>query len=668
MSFKFLIFYLLLPSVHCLAHCIDSIPPTVDSVVISNSNQVFVYFSEPVNNVTAEDATNYILIASGAQPTYATMANNRKVLLAFTDSFTQRQIYSLSVSGIADIYNNAMPAAQTIPFYQYYSLPFDIVINELMADPSPPVALPEVEWIELYNNSPFSINLSGWRLAKNSGRSGPLPNYLLQPDSFLLVCSSGSVTELLPWGPVKSVTSFPTLSNLSDCIYLVSPQGHIIHTVNYTDSWYQDELKKLGGWSLEMKDPKNPCGGIKNWMAGNDSRGSTPAAANSIKTSNPDITSPEIMWLYVPDSLHILLQASEPLDSNSAVQLNRYFVSNQIGVPIHAVAEPPLFQQIRLELASPLVRGNNYRLTIQPLQDCLLNQGAAPQEMDLAIPQLPNPGDVVVNEILFNPPSIGADYVEVYNRSKKVIDLQKLFIANRNTMGQLDNIVKFSGENRMLFPDQYLLLSDDTAFVKKSYRPLNEKSLLQHGALPSFNDDEGYVVILRADGQLLDELHYDDNWHFEFITNTEGVALERLDVNAPTQTNHNWHSAAESVNYGTPGYRNSQTINNTIAEGTIAVFPKMVTPNNDGQDDFLSIQYQFPEPGNVANIKLFDLSGRFIRWIANNFQCGTTGRLIWDGLGQEKNQLIPGAYLIYTETLNSKGKVRKFKNVVLVGR
>ncbi len=63
---------------------------------------------------------------------------------------------------------------------------------------------------------------------------------------------------------------------------------------------------------------------------------------------------------------------------------------------------------------------------------------------------------------------------------------------------------------------------------------------------------------LNAQGNIIDELVYNEKWHFKLIDNDEGVALERIDYNAPTQQQDNWHSAASSVGYGTPTYKNSQ--------------------------------------------------------------------------------------------------------------
>ncbi|HNJ96205.1 MAG TPA: lamin tail domain-containing protein, partial [Ferruginibacter sp.] len=123
---------------------------------------------------------------------------------------------------------------------------YDIVITEIMADPTPQVGLPNNEWIELKNISAMAINLSGWRIGDASGQSGPMPSFVLQPDSVVIVCTGSAVAAMSVYGPTISVTSFPSLDNTGDMIFLRSPQNRIIHSVSYTDAWYQNELKKEG--------------------------------------------------------------------------------------------------------------------------------------------------------------------------------------------------------------------------------------------------------------------------------------------------------------------------------------------------------------------------------------------------------------------------------------
>src|SRR5438132_851291 len=82
---------------------------------------------------------------------------------------------------------------------------------------------------------------------------------------FVIVCTSSAVTAMSAFGTTLSVASFPSLDNDGDQISLTSLQGRIIHTVTYDISWYRNELKKDGGWTLEMVDTKNPCSGFSNW-------------------------------------------------------------------------------------------------------------------------------------------------------------------------------------------------------------------------------------------------------------------------------------------------------------------------------------------------------------------------------------------------------------------
>jgi len=275
--------------------------------------------------------------------------------------------------------------------------------------------------------------------------------------------------------------------------------------------------------------------------------------------------------------------------------------------------------------------------------------------------------DIVINEILFNPPPDGSDYVEIYNRGNKVIDLKQTYIANRNTLGVISSITQISADSYLFFPQDFMVLTEDVAFVKSRYITLNPDAFITT-RLPSFNDDKGSVIILNAQGNITDEVRYSDKWHFELLDNPEGVALERIDYNGPSQSAENWQSAATSVGYGTPTYKNSQSRVNGEMKGEIKLSPEIVSPDNDGQDDFCTIEYSFPEPGYVANITIFDVSGRRVRYLQRNALCGTKGNFKWDGLGERNQPLATGVYVVFTEVFNLKGKTKQFKMPVVLTR
>ncbi|TSA42609.1 MAG: hypothetical protein D4R55_02285 [Chitinophagaceae bacterium] len=544
----------------------------------------------------------------------------------------------------------------------------ELVIDELMADPSPTVGLPNTEWVELRNCSSVSINLLGWKLGDASGISGSLPAYTLKPDSVVIVCTASAVAALSAFGTCISVTSFPTLDNAGDIIYLRSPQNKIIHAVSYTDQWYRNELKKDGGWSLEMIDTKNPCQGAANWIASTDSKGGTPGKRNSADGINADHTAPRLLRAFATDSVTINLQFDEPLDSLKAVQLSNYNLSDGIGILPNILAVPPVFDQVVLRLNNTLQHQKIYQLTVHGISDCVGNTISNNISIQTGWASMADSLDVVINEILFNPRAGGVDYVELYNRSTKIIDLKKLSLANRNSTAQISNIFPLSSFGNLLLPGMYVVVTADASLVKRDYICLNPESFTEPSSMPSFNDDQGDVVLLNEQGKIVDELAYDAKWHFKLIDNPEGVSLERINVDAPTQQSDNWHSAASSVGYGTPTYKNSQFHLDDATSGELKLSPEIISPDNDGIDDVASLEYQLPTPGWVANITIFDAAGRIVRYLQRNALCGIKGNFRWDGLG-EKNQALPvGIYIFLTELFNLEGKKKQFKQVIVLAR
>jgi hypothetical protein len=187
-------------------------------------------------------------------------------------------------------------------------------------------------------------------------------------------------------------------------------------------------------------------------------------------------------------------------------------------------------------------------------------------------------------------------------------------------------------------------------------------------SLPSFPDDKGTVLVLNGQGKILDELNYDEHWHFPLIDNKEGVSLERIDPGKPTSLAENWTSAAATAGYATPTQVNSQFKNDGNSSGIITIDPLIFSPDNDGYDDLCFIHYEMTEPNYVANILVFDRNGVQVRRLYANLTLSQKGFLRWDGLGEDKKLLPVGIYIIYTEIFNLSGKIKKFRNVVTLAK
>ncbi len=472
---------------------------------------------------------------------------------------------------------------------------FDVVITEIMADPAPVVSLPNAEYIEIKNVSATAFNLNGWKLSDATGMATISTAFVLQPDSSLILCTNSNVTAFSVYGRTIGVTSFPSLDNDGDVLTLRSPQNRVIHTVAYTTEWYGNEAKKDGGWSLEIIDPKNPCGGKNNWKASVNNLGGTPGKTNSVNGTNTDAAPPKLKRAYSTDSVTIVLVFNEPLDSTFAATTTNYSLA---GFTItSAVTIAPQFETVQLKISSPLSPSTVYTIIVSSITDCKGNVIGAFNKTKIGLPQIPAFQNVVINEILFNPKTPGSDYVEFYNGSRKVIDASKLYIANRNSAGAVSSVKKLSEEPFYIFPEEYIVVTEDAAVIKMQYLVKNEDALLLLPSLPSFPDDEGTVVLVDVNGTIIDEVMYKDDWHFGLISTADGVSLERIDPAGKSNDKSNWHSAASTAGFGTPTYKNSQYKLTESINASLDVLPKIFSPNNDGMDDIATISYKVEEGG-----------------------------------------------------------------------
>lgn len=544
---------------------------------------------------------------------------------------------------------------------------YDVVIDEIMADPTPQIGLPNNEWLELKNTTAAPINLQNWRIGDATGQSGPLPNFTLQPDSFVIVCTGSAVAAMSAFGTTISVTSFPSLDNDGDQLFLRAANGRTIHAVNYTTGWYQNEVKKDGGWTLEMIDTKSPCAGSSNWKASVSTTGGTPGKKNSIDAINNDATAPQLKRAYTLDNVTIILVYDEPVDSLSGATLANYSIDGGLTL-LNATAIAPLFNQVQLKTTTPLATNTVYTITANNVKDCKSNNIGAANKARVGLPVDASTGEWVINEILFNPRSNAFDFVEFYNNSNKIFDASKLYIANRNSTGVISSIKALSTTPFYIFPGDHIVETEDADNLAGQYLVKNPDNVLVVSSPPSFSDDEGTVVVLNFQGSVIDEVKYKDDWHFKLIDDAEGVSLERIDPAGQSQNETNWHSAASTAGYGTPTYKNSQYKLLNAINATIEATPKVFSPDNDGRDDITTIQYEVTEPGYITNITVFDGAGRPVRNLVRNGTLGLKGYWNWEGLDDKGNKLPMGTYIIFTEIFNLQGKKSTFKTTVVLAR
>ncbi len=634
----------------------DSQAPTVLGVTVSSGNELTVLFSEPVDTLTSFVLTNYNLEPSFGNPFYAysNPTNTAQVIIQFPASFSENVNYTLNVQNISDWCGNTL-SSQNSNFIIYNPADYDVVICEIMADPDPVVLLPEVEYVELYNRTEYDLNLSDWTIAAGT-TIRTLPYCIIPAGGYLVLCHIDKVGLFTGINNIVGVTSFPALTNSGATLTLKSKTGAVVHTITYSDKWYKDNFKFNGGYSLEMIDLNNPCDGIENWSATKDISGGTPGRINSVDGINPDETLPYLVAAQTVSLDTLTVYFSETLKAEFANNVLNFSVE-EFGNPVWISAAEPNFSVITMAFDGEFETGVVYYLNItDSIEDCFGNQIAQNSSIRFAIADSATEGDMVINELLFNPLSGGSDFVEIYNNSDKVFDLKKLWLVNKDDAGEIDDSYVITNISRLLLPGEYCAISTDILFLKDNYYVPYPQNLYECASMPSLPDDVGNIYLTDRFINTIDAFYYNDDQQYKLLASDDGVSLERINFNRESDDLANWHSASQTVGFATPGYENSQYSSEIVSETTITLSPDVFSPDNDGVDDRLTINYQLDVPGYTATMAIYNADGKFITYILNNEMLGMQGNLFWDGFDNGNNICPIGIYIVYVEMFNLNGK------------
>lgn len=645
---------------------VDVTSPTISTVTVIDSLHITVCFSEALDASQISILTNYS-INNGIGTPLTDTANSTLTCASLTlnTPLVSSTTYTLTLTNMSDCSGNVLTPS-TIVFSAQNVNAFDVVINEIMADPDPVVGQSNFEYIELYNKTAFPVNLNNWSIAIGTTVK-IFPNITVLADSFLVITSIAALPSFASTIPTVGFSSV-ALTNSGQTLTLKNPQGSVISTVSYSDLWYQNANKKNGGWSLEQIDPNNPCAGITNWRASNNASGGTPGTTNSINAINPDNAPPQVLRVAVIAADTIQIYFNESLDSTTMLNPAIYSIDNGIGVPIQLTLISPDFKSVRLVLSSNITLGIIYTVTINnAITDCAGNTIGLNNSARFALPEPALPNDIVINEILFDPKTDGVDFVEIYNRSNKVIDLKTITLSQYDTVNNvLTSISTISAESYLIFPQEYLVLSENGTAVKSQYYTSNPTGFLDMNNLPTMSISGG-TVCLATNADIIDLLKYYDNMQFPLLNITKGVSLERIDFNRPTQDHTNWHSAAQDVGFATPAYKNSQYNVAGETDNAIEITPEIFSPDEDGNNDVVNINYHFDAPGFIGNITIYDSKGRLVKHLVRNELLGVKGTYSWDGINDEREKCRIGIYIVFFEAFDLSGKVKQYKKTCVLG-
>jgi hypothetical protein len=542
-----------------------------------------------------------------------------------------------------------------------------VLVNEIMYAPFSG----QPEWVELYNAGPGEVDLYGWALGDVT--SGPRlfgATRLRVPEGGFVLVAADSALRFqygsLPAPLLTVVTGWPALNNDQDEVRVYDPAGVVVDSVHYFSRWGMRT-----GVSLERVRYEWGSQDSSNWRLSTAPEGATPGMENSVSPLAVDVgVAPAGLSFFpekprVGESVRLGVQicnqgraAAEHPHVEFFWDSNRdslFEPSERLGEPVDiARLLPDECRSVEMEWREAPSGVMWIGVQVTCAGDMKLANNVAVAELVVGFAK----GTLVINEIMYSPLTGMGEWVELYNRSEGAVNIEKwLFsdadVAKRRMVSKAPLVVP---------PGGFVLLAQDSSLAKSG--ELGPSPLLVIPSWPALSATGDAVVVYDPHGAVIDSVAYDQSWG-----GGTGVSLERINPTLPAQLKSNWSSCVDRAG-GTPGRANSVLTIVVPPRTTLSVSPSPFSPDGDGRDDFAVISFALPMATASVNIKIYDVTGRLIRFLASNQPVGACNAVVWDGKDDHGQQARIGVYIVYLEALNaSAGTVETARaTVVLAGR
>jgi len=459
----------------------------------------------------------------------------------------------------------------------------DIVLNEIMYAPSSD----EPEWVEIYNRTMDPVNLKNWTFSDNSTTKIITGHDILIPSgSFVVLTEDSSILNYYSVPCEIIEFSLPALNNTGDAVVIKDSIGIVIDSLFYVPGWGGS----TGGRSLERKSADDPSVLQSNWSTCVSIFKATPGIINSITQKNNDLR----ISLFKPSSNYGII--GEPLQfeilvknaglySSSDFLVSLYYDVNMDSIPqynelVSAINSPLLLPGDSAQLiisTDSFGEGVNYfisELTVLP-DDDTTNNTAYTFFTGIIVSEARN--DLIVNEFMYDPDTPQPEWIEIFNRSDKPLNLKNHKIADSH------DTVKVISDDIILVPGDYIVISSDSTIINY----FNVQSSLIIKTLPALNNSGDKIIFLDSLNRVIDSLEYSSAWG-----GTDGRSLERMDAGISSEYSENWRTCRSRYK-GTPGYVNSVT----PKDYDICVPDIVASPLYPVMGDNVSLKIKVKNPG-----------------------------------------------------------------------
>ncbi len=631
------------------------IPPTITKVKSVDIGKLLVSFNEPIDTVNFKKS----LIKISNEKAICKINNfsfdsDKTLVINFEPENSLN--FKLQITSVKDLQGNLSEELNLNFVHAIAPKPHDLIFTEIMADPTPSAGLPEIEYLEIFNVSNAYLLLEETTIRIN-GKSQIIPEKVLAPKSYWLLCETKDTSFFPSSTPIISLQSLPTLLNSGTSLAL-SSHNEIIDSIYYDPSWYANTEKAKGGFSLEKIDPNRFCGNQSNWSASEAPLGGTPGFGNSIHAFNIDLLAPQIEQVNLVSSKSIAIYFSETIDT-----LSTPFITFEPTINIEKIEYQKDNKSMKVEFIENCTEDLQYEIFIENITDECGN--VAPILSDDFIWHHIEKGDIFISELLFNPIGDGTDFFELYNVTNYSIDLSKLKVATRDDSLTLKSISPLSINRNHFRPTSFSVFTNDTLNFIETYNLPKDASYYQLNKMPAFNNDHGIIVLLNDSLEIIDEFEYDENMHSLFIYNNEGISLERISFNRPTNKAENWYSGSTISDYVSPCFGNTKT-NQYVQSISVEIESEVVSPNLDNYNDELVLHFHLDQTEYLTNLFVFDINGNFKAHPLNNELVSNNATIVYDCKTKDGQILNSAPYFILIEMISAKGRKQQLREVFYV--
>lgn len=506
-----------------------------------------------------------------------------------------------------------------------------VKLNEFMARPNND----QSEFIELVSFD--TIQISNWSFSDNSRLPKSLPGFSAFPGDYIVLAPDSSLHPLN--NPAARLIipndDWAALNNSGDAIYIYDQTGSIIDSLQFDIFWpVADEI------STEKLRPEFQSDQMNNWGVSIHSSCATPGDANSISLFDLD-------GALLGDSTYHVPGYPTPDESitlfifivNKSVNQFAGSVLINIDDEVYGTSAFPMITPgdtlVKGMIISPLLSGfHTARLQLQIAGDENSTNDSASDSIWISY----EPGVVRLNEFLALPDSQKSEFVELVATDEVQMDYWSISDnSNSRRYFSFGDVIK----------NEFLVLAADSQL--SSFMVENAQWLIPVGGLPGLNNDNDKIFLYDMTGMIIDSLAYNENWNV-----VENRSLEKYRTEYDSNDPSRWAVAVNEIGL-TPGTTNSVYYEGLVKEGKLNIFPNPFSPDGDGIDDILKIQYKLPFEYGTISVQIFDVLGREIAVPFWNTFTAQEHLVTWDGRDKNGKVARIGPYIIRIKSKATTG-------------